>query len=294
MHQPLEVPEQFAPSSLVAGVKDIIAHLDGTAEDEIRLAHAEALASLFEARLTGVYTNRLPDIGDYPSPVGAMAYVELERQLREDGRAAQARLAERFAKLGVANELRKIEAMPGDLRREVATQARSADLFVATCPPSAGASNWTSVIESVLFESGRSVFFAPEKIGPREAIRTVVIGWVDAREAARAVAEALPVLRAATATHLLSIEEADASGKRLPALAAIAAHLDRHGVTVNINMMSDAPRGAAAAILEEAHRVSADLIVTGAYGHSRLREWILGGATRDLIEQSDIPLLMAH
>ena len=68
----------------------------------------------------------------------------------------------------------------------------------------------------------------------------------------------------------------------------------RHGVTVNIAMISDAPHDAAATISDKAHRVSADLIVTGAYSHSSLRKWILGGVTRDLIARSDIPLLMAH
>ena len=77
-------------------------------------------------------------------------------------------------------------------------------------------------------------------------------------------------------------------------LADIAAHLDRHGVRVSFSGAFSAQRDTATTILEEAHRVSADLIVSGGYGHSRLREWILGGVTRDLINQSDIPLLMAH
>src|SRR5579863_1462899 len=123
-----------AEAKLIAGYKDIMTHLDGTAEDEVRLAHAEALATVFGAHLTGVYTNRLPDIADYSSPTAAMAYVELENQLRNDGEVVRKRLAERFERLGVSNELRKIEAMPGGLDRAVATEARWADLFVASCP----------------------------------------------------------------------------------------------------------------------------------------------------------------
>jgi nucleotide-binding universal stress UspA family protein len=76
--------------------------------------------------------------------------------------------------------------------------------------------------------------------------------------------------------------------------ADIAAHLDRQGVRVSFNGAFSAQRDAATIILEEAHRFSADLIVTSGYGHSRLREWILGGVTRHLINQSDIPILMAH
>jgi nucleotide-binding universal stress UspA family protein len=220
--------------------------------------------------------------------------VELENQLRANGEVIRKKLAERFERLGVPNELRKIEAMAGNLGRVVATEARWADLFVASCLYGAGAGKWSSVIEDVLFEGGHGVLLVPEKIKPREALRTVVIGWVNAREAARAVAEALPLLRLATATHLVCVQENAAGAGPAMALSDIAAHLDRQGVTVNVKMISGALRDAAGAILEEAHRVSADLIVTGTYGHSRLREWILGGATRELIGQSDIPLLMAH
>jgi nucleotide-binding universal stress UspA family protein len=284
---------QVAPTSLV-GFKDIIAHLDGTAEDEIRLTHAEIIAALFGAHLTGLYTNRLPDISDYSSPAGAMACVEVERQLRENGEVVRDGLAARFERLGVPSELRKIEAMLDDLRRNVVTQARWADLFVASCPRRGSAGQWRSLIESVLFGSGHGVLLVPENVKPREAIRTIVVGWDGAREAARAVAEALPFLRLTTMTHLVWVEEGEAAVERIPALSDIAAHLDRHGVSTNVNLISDAPKGPGDAILKEARRVSADLIVTGAYGHPRLLEWILGGATRELIEQSDIPLLMAH
>jgi nucleotide-binding universal stress UspA family protein len=279
---------------LAAGYKDIAAHLDGTPEDETRLAHAEFIAALFCAHLTGLYTNRLPDIADYSAPTSLITYVELENQLRADGEVVRKKLAERFERLGVPNELRKIEAMAGDLGRVVATEARWSDLFVASCPYGAGAGKWSSLIEDVIFEGGHGILLVPEKIKPREAIRTVVIGWLNAREAARAIAEALPLLRLATATHLVCVEEDAAGAGPAMALFDIAAHLDRHGVTVNVKMISDAPRDAAEAMLKEAHRVSADLIVAGAYGHSRLREWILGGATRELIGRSDIPLLMAH
>jgi nucleotide-binding universal stress UspA family protein len=134
----------------------------------------------------------------------------------------------------------------------------------------------------------------PKQFKSWEAIDTVIIGWINTREAARAIAEALPLLRLATSTRIVCVEEPAASTQRMMGLADIAAHLDRQGVRVSFNGAFSAQRDAATIILEEAHRFSADLIVTGGYGHSRLREWILGGVTRHLINQSDIPLLMAH
>ena len=271
-----------------------MAHLDGTAEDEIRLRYAEAIAAIFGARLAGIFTNELPDFASYGSPPGAMASMELEQRLREDGEATHGRLADRFGQLGVANELRKIEETPVKLRRVVTAEARCADLFVASCPRGAGLGKWAPLIEEVLFEGGHGLILLPEQFKSREAIDTVIIGWINTREAARAIAEALPLLRLATSTRIVCVEEPAASPRRMVGLADIAAHLDRQGVRASFNGAFSAQRDAATIILEEAHRFSADLIVTGGYGHSRLREWILGGVTRHLITQSDIPLLMAH
>lgn len=286
-------PQRAADQSSVVGYKDIIVHLDGTLEDEIRLAHGEATASLFNAHLTGVYTNSLPDIALYSAPASMMAYVELENQVRADGEVVRKRLAQRFQQLSVPNDLRTIEAIPGDLRRAVATEARWADLFIASCPRGA-AGKWRPVVEEALFEGGHGVLLVPEAVKPRKAIGTVVVGCINSREAARATAEALPFLRLATSIHVVCVDESAEGVGRAIALSDVAAHLDRHGAVVNVDVISDAPRGATTAILDEARRVSADLIVTGAYGHSRLREWILGGVTRELIAQSDILLLMAH
>lgn len=83
-------------SKTLVGYKDVLAHLDGTEEDEIRLRYAEAIAAIFGARLAGIFTNGLPDIASYGSPPGAMASMELEQRLREDGEATHRRLADRF------------------------------------------------------------------------------------------------------------------------------------------------------------------------------------------------------
>jgi nucleotide-binding universal stress UspA family protein len=198
-------------------------------------------------------------------------------------------LARRFA----PRELRRIDAQPSEMRRAVATEARWADLFVGTCPRG-GAEKWNSVIEEVLFQGGRGVFLAPEAIKPRAAIRTVAFAWKDTREAARALAEAMPFLRIATSTHVIVVDEGAARLDAGPRMADIASHLARHGVSAKVDLATQAAGGTAASILDAAHRAGADLIVSGAYGHSRLREWILGGVTRALIETSDIPLLMAH
>ncbi|POR55541.1 universal stress protein [Bosea psychrotolerans] len=285
----------IAKPILKAGYKDVMVHLDGTVEDEIRIAHAEAIAAQFEAHLTGLYTNALPDAALYAGEFGTSAIVDAYDAARRAGDAIHTRLTQRFARLGVANEVRRLESFPGLLEKDVATEARWADLIVGSCPHgTSDCERWGSLIETIMFNSGHGLYLVPPGFKPRQAIRTVLIGWVDTREAARAVSEVLPLLGLATQVHLASVQEAG-KGKLggAEALADIATHLDRHGIATTISLLPDNDTPAAM-LLAEAHRVSADLIVAGAYGHTRLREWILGGATYDLLQSSNLPLLMAH
>ena len=294
MNQTVANKPQNASAQTIVGYKDIMTHLDGSPEDEIRLGHAEGLAALFGAHLTGIYTNMLPEAIAYSAELGTSAIYELEQRLRQQGEAKAKKLVERFTRLGVANEVRKFEDLPGFLRHSVAREARWADLFVVSCPRDTDDRQWGPMVESVLFESGHGVYLIPPGRLVRDAIRMIVIGWVDSREAARAVTEALPLLRLATAVHIVGVKETKNEAASSAPLSDIAAHLDRHGVATTINMAPASDKSVASVLLDEAHRVSADLIVTGAYGHSRFREWLLGGATRELLQNSDIPLFMAH
>ena len=150
------------------------------------------------------------------------------------------------------------------------------------------------LIEAALFGGGHGLYLIPPGFKPREAIRTILVGWLDTREAARAIAEALPLMCVAKSVEVVCIREpGEGRFGGAESLADIATHLARHDVATSVRMLS-AEGSAATTLLGEAHRISADLIVTGGYGHSRLREWVLGGVTRDLIHGSDLPILMAH
>ena len=294
MNHILATTPQNVSAQTISGYRYIIVHLDATAADEIRLGHAEAIATRFGAHLMGVYTNMLPEAITYSAEIGAAAIFEMEQRLRQQGAARAKILTERLARLEVASELRKIEELPQFLRAAVVREARCADLFVASCPRDGDDRQWTSMIESVLFEGGHGVYLIPPGAPARDAIRKIVVGWVDGREAARAIVEAMPFLRAATEVHVVSVKEFASETAALASLSDIARHLARHGVATSISVEPAFERSIAGALVDLAHRVSADLIVTGAYGHSRLREWLMGGATRELLEKSDIPLLMAH
>lgn len=275
--------------------KNIMVHLDGSSEDECRLAHAEALATRFAAHLTGLYTNMLFDAPMYGGEFALAALADLSEETHRQGDRAVITLTERFRRLNVPNDLRRIETFPNILEQKVASETRAADLLVASCPSSKPElERWRYLVEMALFDGNRGVYLVPPGNKPRDAVKSVLVGWVDTREAARAIAEALPLLVIASQVHLVTIAEPD-KGRfgGTEAMADIAAHLHRHGVQVSVDALaaSDKP---AAVLLSKAHRVSADVLVTGAYGHSRIREWLLGGVTNDLIKIADIPLLMAH
>jgi len=274
--------------------RDIAVHLDGSSEDDIRLSHAEALAGRYAARITGIFTTLLPDPALFVGDFGISAIGQLVDSAIEEANAGEKRLRERLARLDSVHELRRLDAFPGILEQAVASEARWNDLFIATCPRDDDKTRWRGLIESVMFEGGRGLYILPPKAAPRSSIQTVLIGWTDTRQSARAVAEALPLIAEAKQVHVVTVRE-EAHGRMGGAevLADICAHLARHGVETTASVL-DTGASATDALLSEAQRISADLLVAGAYGHSRFREWALGGVTADLLDRSPVPLFLAH
>jgi nucleotide-binding universal stress UspA family protein len=279
-----------------AMLKDLIVHLDGSPEDEARLVHAEAIAKAHGAHVAGLYTNLLPEYfmatGFDPAFSTVAGIVELQERMHEEGVRTAKRLRERLAKIDASSEFRSVEAGASELNARCASEARWADLFVATARSEAGAIDWGDMIETIIFEAGRAVYLAPPGGNPAPGVRNALVAWRDTRESARAVAEALPFLKG-SATRIVTVrpkggEEPDDRA------ADVAAHLARHGAKVEVNAVDAHGATTASVLLGEARRMEADLIVMGAYGHSRFREWVLGGVTRDMIAKSDKPLLIAH
>ena len=129
---------------------------------------------------------------------------------------------------------------------------------------------------------------APPKISVLSAKR-VVIAWKDAREARRAVRDALPLLKAADEVLVVAVGESGRAGA-----LDVKEHLDGHGINARTLVQARRESAVADDLIRAAEREGADLMVAGAYGHSRTREWILGGVTRDLLDHAPIPCLLAH
>jgi nucleotide-binding universal stress UspA family protein len=281
-------------------IKDVLVHLDGSGDDEIRLQHAEHIAATSEAHLTGLLTNPLADLtAVMPIDGGAAAaqiLVDLDDEARRQGDMVQRRLAERFSRLSLPNEIRRVDGTPGQLANLAASEARWADLFVMGRPYDAsGASKWKGLFDAVLFEGGRGIYLVPPGHKPADAIRRILVSWRDTRETARAVGEATSFIEKATRTVVVLVNpDVGASDEKREPGMDIARHLDRHGTKVEVTMLESEGQPVSQVILDQARRVSADLIVMGGYGHSRAREWVLGGATLEMLERSEFPILMAH
>jgi len=169
---------------------------------------------------------------------------------------------------------------------DIAARARVADMTII---PSHGC----SIAEDLVFDSGRPVLLLPGRDGsPKPPFDHVVIGWDGSRAAARAVADAIPVCARAKSVRVVTITGDKALAPDLQ--GGLGRHLKMHGIEAELIEEPAAECDAGSALLEFCRTSAAGLLVMGAYGHSQLREFILGGATRTVLTQADLPVLMAH
>ena len=275
-------------------IRDLCVYLDGTKKDEERIRAAEQTASLFDAFVAGVYVNTLPDLSPalgYDS--GLIDIEDLQSAARASGMETAARLRARLEKLAARSELRHHDIIGAGVAEQFVQEARLFDLCVAS-RPDPSSSEATHVTEAVMFGSGRSLLLVPPAGGEPFDPKTIVVAWRNTREAARAVAEALPFLsRAETVSLVMVGNEEMGSVERAVQGEDMARHLDRHGVKVELNSVPRG-KGVAATLLDEVKLSGAELLVMGAYGHSRLRQWALGGVTREVMSAATVPVLVAH
>lgn len=290
-----EMSEAVAPTaSAPAFIADLALFLAGTDGDEAAIAYAETLATGFAAYLDCHLINHVPVPILTAAPGAAALAAEFAQQAEEAGEKVEAALRTRLDRLGVPWELRRSDGTLGELRGAIARQCGLVDLVVQSQKSVTEATDM-SLFEAILFDARAPVLLVPEAAGKVSALpKTVFVSFLDTPECARAIAGALPFLKRADLVVLASIAEDGASEeRRVEPMNDMARHLARHGVTVEIRELpawSDPAKG----LLEAANVSGAELLVAGAYGHSRLREFLFGGVTRSLIRNCHLPILMAH
>jgi nucleotide-binding universal stress UspA family protein len=274
-------------------IKDVMVRLDGSTADEVRLSAANDIADLFDSQVTGLFLNVMPLVVAPEDGVGALAATELMEAAKEAGDKVETRLRERLNRLQKPVELRRFDILSDAAADVAAREARTSDTFVASRPNGAPHEP-EHLVESVLFGSGRHLFLVPSRKPEKVIFERIVLAWNGSREAARALAEALPYLQKAKEVTVLVVD--DEPPIELNATLGVDAvkYLKHHGINATLHRARMRDNDVGATLIAETRRLKADLLVMGGYGHSRVREWLLGGATYTLLLNAPVPLLIAH
>lgn len=274
-------------------LKDIIVHIDDTRACDARLQFAARLARFHGAHLTGLYTIPPMVVPAYVAvefPVEALQ-VQEETQLQR-AREAQKRFEAVTLERGVDSEWR---CQQGHFDSICAEHARYADLLILGQPETDDPEyNPENAPGEVILRSGRPVLLVPYIGAPETLCENVMVAWDGKRESIRAVADALPILRAAVSVSLVSVQDQGAASSEQLADSDIVRHLQRHGVDVQAQIINSAGLDIGNALIDHLVDSGSDLLVMGAWGHSRLREWVLGGTTRLLLNDMTVPVVMSH
>jgi nucleotide-binding universal stress UspA family protein len=269
--------------------QDILVVIDNEASVTRRLAPIAALAKRVELRVTGLFATGLPNTAAYGDMQGWAILVDTYMTARRElAVKAEAVFRREIARHKLAGDWLSRE---GDLTGTIISRARLHDLVVLGQPdPAADATGLRP--EEVIVAAGGPALVVPYTGESPELGRNILVAWNGTREAARALHDAMFVIDGAEAVTVLEIDPPDGDdGVRA---ADVVAMLARRGVAAKAESTVSDGTPVADVILSLAADLSADLLVMGAWGHSRLREFVLGGASRGMLQEMTIPVLMSH
>jgi nucleotide-binding universal stress UspA family protein len=230
-----------------------------------------------------------------PTYLGAELPSDLLVKAREEAedmaRIALSRFAEMAKERGVALDTRIVKCLAGETGRDIMRLARYFDLTILG-QGNPDQERSSEIVESTLFGSGRPILIVPYIFKEPGRLKTAVVGWDGGNTAARALADALPLLARAQNVQIVTVaDRADETVRR--SHLELIRHLARHGMEAEARTLFSVG-DPANTLLSHAADSSADLLVMGGYGHSRMRELILGGVTRDILRSMTVPVLMSH
>ncbi|WP_088140771.1 universal stress protein [Achromobacter xylosoxidans] len=273
----------------------ISVHLDHGFDCKRRIEAALALAKRHKAELVGIYANAAPPQYYYGESVLMSRSLGIIKELQAQSReSVETAFLEAAAEADVPAFMRAGTSSPSET---VALLGRTTDLIVVSQEnrEDVEAAHEIEFVEQTLLTAGRPVLAIPSSgefpvIGDR-----VLCCWDGSREAARALADAAPILRLASHMTVLTMNEGAASPKHEAPFEDLASYCVAQGMPVPDHVRRDIKGvGVGSTILNAAADHSADLIVMGAYGHSKLRQWALGGATASILKSMTVPVMFSH
>lgn len=286
---------------MMTAIKDVLVHVDNSPACESRVIRAIEIAERLSAQLTGLYVKPLPipagylgsDIGVFVDD-GAFDPNNAQINARIEMAATSAEAAFRDVL-----DQHQIDAdwkvAVGSMVHEVCFWGQHMDLAIIGRSDADAMGTNISAVGEILLSIGRPVIVLPDRRSHSNVGEHILVAWQPQQEAARAMGDSLAFLRSAKSVTVVSVEShSNQHDTNSSSLEALGRHLARHGVKAHIRSIRAGANSIGERLLMEAESEGADLIVSGAYGHSRLRELIFGGVTRSLLESCDIPLLMSH
>ncbi|MGR3617801.1 MAG: universal stress protein [Paracoccaceae bacterium] len=276
--------------------KSLLTVLTDTETSVKRLVHMEELASAWDAHAEtlclGVDRSQT---GYYYAGANAMILQQSFQQAQEESEALAGQAKAALDGSGIRWSSDQGVTQLGDLSRHVARHARFNDLVVLGKPYDPVCRAEAEVVtEAALFGGNTPVLMIPDDCAAPTTPRTVLVAWNESREAMNAIRGALPLLKKAEQVRLVVINPPQHSPDRSDPGGLLAQFLTRHGVRCDIDILGKTLALISDVLTRHAVDTSADMVVMGAYGHSRFRESILGGATRNMLEQDEIPVFLAH
>ena len=276
-------------------IKDVVCVLD--IETDLTTATvqiASELASKMDAHLTGVAPLIEPIVPALMvQPVPDQFITDARNRAKEKAESAIERFSD-YAKVNnLPFETRILDIMPGGLDT-LLNHARMCDLIViGQDHPDRPEPLRVDLIEAALFDSGRPIMIVPYVGVEAFSAKKIMVAWDGSKTSAHAVYAAMSILEKADEVEVVMV---DAEKLHLPGDpgADLAVYLSRHGVNVSVQKIASTEEGVSDALIKYVEANGNDLVVMGGYGHSRVREFVLGGATRGMLESMPVPCLMAH
>ncbi|MGJ8602619.1 MAG: universal stress protein [Marivita sp.] len=276
--------------------KTLLAVITDQAQLSDTLAQAVAMASALDAHLDVVCIGvDRTQTGYYYAGMNAAVLQETMNHARENAsemsEAAKKALNVSGLRWGVTEAVCQL----ADVSRFVASHARFADLAIVPRPYGEDRGiELEPVVEGALFEGQSPVIVLPDQGPELKVPEKIAIGWNESAEALRAVRSALPLLSSAQIVHIVVIDPPKHGPTRSDPGGQLSQFLARHDVKVEIDVLSKTMPRVSDVMRRHVIDINADLMVMGAYGHSRFREAVLGGVTRNMLETCEIPVFMAH
>jgi nucleotide-binding universal stress UspA family protein len=277
------------------GLNDIVVYVDSSEATKARVGFAVALAKEHGAHLIGIAFAPTALLPLYGADVGFADMSEVMASVKTQGANALRAFEARANADGVSVEAELMQGMSEEFPHDFAHAARHVDLAILGQPrdgdPLIGQ---YALVERCLFASGRPVIIVPALTDKPSLEGTIVAAWDGSAEAARAINDALTFLKPASRVVLVVGVMSEQDDEQAPQTDDMMAHLKRHGVTAEALRVKAGEGDIGRLLLSTAKSLDADLMVMGAFHHSRWREFILGGVTLTVLEEATIPLFMAH